>query len=46
MDKKGQKKSNLNLVISILKPIHEGLDKKVFLDKLEKEIYSELNILN
>ena len=44
--KKGQKKSNLNLVISILKPIHEGLDKKVFLDKLEKEIYSELNILN
>ena len=43
--KKGPKKTNTNLTISILKPIEPGLDKKVFLKKLENIIYSELNIL-
>ena len=42
----GLKKTNTNLTISILKPIEAGLDKKVFLDRLEKDIYSELDILN
>ena len=44
--KKGQKNSNLNITISILKPINEGLEKKTFLNELEKTIYSELDILN
>ena len=42
----GLKKTNTNLTISILKPIEAGLDKKVFLDRLEKDIYSELDILH
>ncbi len=44
--KKGLKRSNSNLIISILKPINEGLDQKAFLTKLENEIYSELNTIN
>ncbi len=44
--KKGLKRSNSNLIISILKPINEGLDQKAFLTKLENEIYSELNAIN
>ena len=44
--KLGFKKANTNLTISILKPIEAGLDKKVFLKKLEDNIYSELDILN
>ena len=44
--KKGIKKFNLNLTISILKPIETGLSKKIFLQKLENEIYSELDLLN
>jgi len=44
--KKGLKKTNSNLTISILKPIEAGLDKKIFLKKLENDIYSELDILN
>ena len=44
--KKGLKTSNLNLIVSILKPINEGLDQKTFLTKLENEIYSELNNIN
>ena len=44
--KKGLKKINSNLTISILKPIEAGLDKVVFLKRLEKDIYSELDILN
>ena len=44
--KNGLKKSNLNLIISILKPIGSGLDKEIFLRKLENEIYSELDNLN
>ena len=43
--KKGQKNSNLNLIISILPPIAPGLDKKIFLNILEEKIYSELDIL-
>jgi len=44
--KKGLKKTNSNLTISILKPIKAGLDKKLFLKKLENDIYSELDVLN
>jgi 1-acyl-sn-glycerol-3-phosphate acyltransferase len=44
--KYGLKKSNTILTISILKAIEPGLDKKIFLKKLEENIYSELNILN
>jgi len=44
--KKGSKKKNTVLTISILKPIEPGLNKEVFLKKLENAIYSELDILN
>ena len=44
--KKGQKKINTVLIISILKPIKPGLEKAVFLKKLENVIYTELDILN
>jgi 1-acyl-sn-glycerol-3-phosphate acyltransferase len=44
--KEGLKKNNLNLTISILKPIEAGLDKNSFLKKLENSIYSELDNLN
>jgi len=44
--KVGIKKSNKNLVVSILEPIEAGLSKEIFLEKLEKNIYSELDILN
>ena len=44
--KRGSKKVNSNLTISILKPIEAGLDKEVFLKKLENDIYYELDILN
>ena len=44
--KKGPKKNNLILTISILKPIKAGLDKNVFLKELENSIYSELDNLN
>ena len=44
--KNGLKKPNLNLIISILEPIDSGLDKEIFLRKLENEIYSELDNLN
>ena len=44
--KKGHKKTNSNLIISILKPIDAGLDKENFLKKLESTIYSELDNLN
>ena len=42
----GLKKANLNLTISILKPIEEGMSKEEFLKILEENIYSELNKLN
>jgi 1-acyl-sn-glycerol-3-phosphate acyltransferase len=44
--KEGLKKSNKVIIISILKPIDFGLDKDVFLRKLQNEIYSELDSLN
>ena len=44
--KKGSKKINKILTISILKPIEPGLKKEIFLKELESVIYSELDILN
>ncbi len=44
--KKGKMKPNKNLTISILKPIESGLDKDIFLKKLQDNIYFELDILN
>jgi 1-acyl-sn-glycerol-3-phosphate acyltransferase len=44
--KYGLKKTNTIITISILKPIEPGLEKELFMKKLEHEIYSELNILN
>ncbi|MDA9604536.1 1-acyl-sn-glycerol-3-phosphate acyltransferase [Candidatus Pelagibacter sp.] len=44
--KKGLKKINTNLTISILEEIEPGLDKEIFLRKLQNKIYSELDILN
>ena len=43
--KNGSKKTNTTLIISILKPIEPGLEKGIFLKKLENIIYSELDIL-
>jgi len=44
--KKGSKKINTVLTISILKPIEPGLEKVIFLKELENAIYSELDILS
>ncbi len=44
--KHGPKKINTTLIISILQPIEPGLEKEIFLKKLENTIYSELNILS
>jgi len=44
--KKGNLKSNLSLTISILKPIEPGKNKLEFLEKLQEEIYTELDRLN
>mgnify|MGYP006083622461 CR=1 FL=1 len=44
--KKGLKKTNSTVTISILRSIEAGMDKEVFLKKLENDIYSELDILN
>ena len=44
--KKGSKKINTTLTVSILRPIESGLEKEIFLKKLENVIYSELDILN
>ena len=44
--KKGFKKANLNLTISILDPIDPGMDKELFLKNLQDKIYSELDELN
>ena len=44
--KKGEKKSDRIITISILKPINPGLTKEDFLIKLEKEIYSELDLIS
>ena len=44
--KNGSKYSNKTITISILKPIPAGLSKENFIQVLEKNIYSELDLLN
>ena len=44
--KKGLRKINTVLTISILKSIEPGLEKEIFLRELENVIYSELDILD
>ena len=44
--KKGSKKKNTILTVSILKAIEPGLEKGIFLKELENVIYSELDDLN
>jgi len=44
--KKGPLKPNLNIIISILEPVKPGLEKKIFLEKIQENIYSELDRLN
>ncbi len=44
--KKGIKKSNKIITISILKPISAGIEKDEFLKILENNIYKELDIIN
>ena len=44
--KKGAKSHNKIITISILKPIQAGLSKETFIQTLEKDIYSELDLLN
>ena len=42
----GQLKADKTITVSILPGINEGLEKDIFLNLLEKEIYNELNKLN
>ncbi len=42
----GEKKTNKEITISILKPINPGLTKEDFISTLENNIYSELDLLN
>jgi len=44
--KKGPKNSNKTITISILKPISAKFSKEEFIKILEKDIYSELDLLN
>ena len=44
--KKGTKKTNKEIIVSILKPINPGLRKEDFVQDLETCIYSELDLLN
>ena len=44
--KKGKKNPNKQITISILKPINFGLTEEKFNENLEKNIYSELDLLN
>jgi 1-acyl-sn-glycerol-3-phosphate acyltransferase len=44
--KKGNKKSNQKITISILPQIDNDLDKNQFLENLQKKIYSELDKIN
>ena len=44
--KKGKLKPHKNLTISILKPIESGLNKDIFLQNLQDNIYFELDSLN
>ncbi len=43
--KKGIKKTNKVITISILKPIKPGLQKEEFLEVLQKKIYDELDLI-
>ena len=43
--KKGNKKTNKAITISILKPIGPGLQKEEFLQVLQKKIYDELDLI-
>tara|TARA_Y100000591_G_C21804095_1_gene683778 strand:+ start:479 stop:1180 length:702 start_codon:yes stop_codon:yes gene_type:complete len=44
--KNGKKNPNKKIIISILKPISNGLNKEEFVKILEQKIYSELDTLN
>ncbi len=44
--KKGPKRSNKEIIISILPKIDSGMDKNEFINILEEKIYSELNKIN
>ena len=44
--KKGYKNKNKTITISILKPIPAGFSKEEFIKNLEKNIYSELDLLD
>ncbi len=44
--KKGPKNKNKTITISILKPIPAGFPKEEFIKTLEKNIYSELDLIN
>ena len=44
--KRGYKRSNKNIIISILPSLNYGLNKEEFINNLEKIIYSELDKLN
>ena len=44
--KTGKKKSDKEIIVSILSPIKLGHDKETFLKILEKNIYDELNKIN
>ena len=44
--KKGKKNSHKQIIISILKPINPGLKREDFVQTLEKNIYSELDLIN
>jgi 1-acyl-sn-glycerol-3-phosphate acyltransferase len=44
--KKGLKKTNSQITVSILKPIMPGIEKDLFIKELENIIYSEINKIN
>ena len=44
--KKNNLKSNKSITISILNPIDPGLESDVFINKIEKKIYAELDIID
>ena len=44
--KNGSKQSHRTITISILKPIQAGLSKEKFIQTIENNIYSELDLLN
>ena len=44
--KDGNVSPNKTLIVSILKPIEPGMESKEFLNCLQSNIYSELDIIN